>query len=171
MGDHDDSRTVENGLEIVITSGTGSGPTPIAAFDHALLNAGIANYNLLYLSSVLPAGSRVVRRPFQAPREEFGHRLYVVLAHLETHIHGESVCAGLGWVQAPETGKGLLVEIHGTSHRAVERGIERSLKAMVANRHEPYGPIDSEITGIECRAEPVCALVAAVYQSRGWPRD
>lgn len=165
----DNGRAAEGGLEIVITGGTGSGPTPMAAFDHALLNAGIANYNLLYLSSVLPPGSRLVRRAFRAPHEEYGHRLYVVLAHLETRIHGESVWAGLGWVQAPDSGKGLIVEINGTSRRAVERGIARSLEAMVANRHEPYGPIDSEITGIECHSEPVCALVAAVYQSRGWP--
>lgn len=171
MGNHDNADAAKGGLQIVITAGTGSGPTPIAAFDHALLDAGIANYNLLYLSSVLPAGSRVVRRSFQAPPEEYGHRLYVVLAHLETRIHGESVWAGLGWVQTPDTGKGLLIEIHGTSRRAVERGIERSLTAMVANRHEPYGPIESEIVGIECHTEPVCALVAAVYQSRGWSRD
>lgn len=171
MGNRDNADAAKGGLEIVVTRGTGSGPTPIAAFDQALLDAGIANYNLLYLTSVLPAGSRVVRRAFQAPREEYGHRLYVVLAHRETRIHGESVWAGLGWVQAPETGKGLLVEMHGTSERAVERGIGRSLEAMVANRHEAYGPIDSEMTGIECHVEPVCALVAAVYQSRGWSRD
>lgn len=171
MGNPDSARVAQSGLEIVIAAGTSSGPTQRAAFDHALLEAGIANYNLLYLSSVVPAGSRVVRRSFRAPPEEYGHRLYVVLAHAETRVHGESVWAGLGWVQAPDTGKGLLVEIEGTSRRAVERGIERSLAAMVANRHETYGPIESEIVGIECRAEPVCALVAAVYQSRGWSRD
>ncbi len=104
----------------------------------------------------------MVRRSFQAPPEEYGHRLYVVLAHLETRIHGESAWAGLGWVQAPESGKGLLVEIHGTSRRAVESGIERSLAKMVANRREPYGPPESAIVGIECHIEPVSALVAAV---------
>lgn len=168
MGAHDNADRARNRFEVVITSGTGSGPTPIAAFDQALLNAGIGNYNLQYLSSVLPAGSRVVRRAFQAPREEYGHRLYVVLARRDTRIHGESAWAGLGWVQAADTGKGLLVEIHASSHRAVTRGIERSLEAMVANRHESYGPIESEIAGIECRDEPVCAVVAAVYQSRDW---
>jgi len=117
MAIHDTADAANSGLEIVITAGTGSGPTPIAAFDHALIDAGIANYNLLCLSSVLSAGSRVVRRKFQAPQqEEYGHRLYVVLAHLETRIHGESVWAGLGWIQVPDSGKGLLVEIHSTSH-------------------------------------------------------
>jgi arginine decarboxylase len=168
---HSTPGRAQHPLEIVVTAGSGSGPTPIAAFDHALIEAGIANYNLLCLSSVIPAGSRVVRRRFEQPAEEYGHRLYAVLAHLETRIHGESVWAGLGWVQASDSGKGLLVEIHGTSRRVVERGIERSLAAMVAHRGEPYGPIQSEIIGIECHAEPVSALVAAVYQSRGWTED
>jgi arginine decarboxylase len=155
-------------MEITITSGSGTGPTTMASFDHALIRAGIANYNLLYLSSALPPGSRIVRRRFESPADDFGNRLYVVLARAQTQVHGESAWAGLGWVQAPQTGQGLLVEVHGTSRRVVERGIERSLAAMVANRHEHYAPIEMEVVGIECHTEPVCALVAAVYQSRGW---
>ena len=155
-------------MRIVITGATASGPTAISAFDHALIRAGIANYNLLPLSSVIPPGSLIERGVFRAPAEQYGHRLYVVLARQDARIHGEWAWAGLGWVQAAETGKGLLVEIHGTSRRVVERGIERSLEAMVANRGEPYGPIESEIVGIECHTEPVCALVAAVFGSRDW---
>jgi arginine decarboxylase len=44
-------------LEIQVTTGTGEGPTPLAAFDAALLDAGVANYNLILLSSVIPAGA------------------------------------------------------------------------------------------------------------------
>ncbi len=155
-------------MQIVITSGTGSAPTPISAFDHALIGAGIADYNLLLLSSVIPPGSVIERRAFVAPPGQYGHRLFVVMARQDARIHGESAWAGLGWVQAPATGKGLLVEVRGTSRRVVERGIERSLAAMVANRGEAYGPIQSEIVGIECHADPVCALVAAVFAAQGW---
>lgn len=48
------ARPGRDGIEVAITAGTGGGPTPIAAFDHILLNAGVANYNPLCLSSVLP---------------------------------------------------------------------------------------------------------------------
>lgn len=41
-------------LDICLSSGTGEGPTPLAAFDAALPDAGVANYNLLCLSSVIP---------------------------------------------------------------------------------------------------------------------
>jgi arginine decarboxylase len=49
-------------LIIQVTTGTGEGPTPLAAFDAALLDAGVANYNLICLSSVIPEAS-VIRRP------------------------------------------------------------------------------------------------------------
>ena len=155
-------------LRIAIVSGVGTAPTRIAAFDQALINAGIANYNLLLLSSVIPAGSIIERRRFIAPSAEYGHRLFVVLARHDTRIHGEHAWAGLGWVRDPQSGKGLLVEVSGTGRRVVERGIERSLEVMVANRHERYGPVHSEIVGIECQSEHVCAIVAAVYASQGW---
>jgi pyruvoyl-dependent arginine decarboxylase (PvlArgDC) len=117
---------------------------------------------------VIPPGSVIERRRFSAPAGEYGHRLYVVLARQDARIHGESACAGLGWVQAPDSGKGLLVEVHGTSRRVVERGIERSLATMVANRSDHYGPVADEVVAIECHADPVCALVAAVFMSQGW---
>ena len=41
-------------LTIHLSSGTGEGPTPLAAFDAALWHASVANYNLLCLSSVIP---------------------------------------------------------------------------------------------------------------------
>jgi arginine decarboxylase len=155
-------------MKIIVTSGAASGPTPISAFDHALISAGIANYNLLYLSSVIPPGATIERRRFVAPPAQYGHRLFVVLSRQDARIHGESAWAGLGWVQAPDSGKGLLVEVHGTSRQVVERGIERSLTAMIANRGEVYGPVQSELVGIECHTEAVCALVAAVFGAQGW---
>ena len=41
-------------MKIRLSSGRGEGPTPLAAFDAALLDAGVSNYNLLPLSSVIP---------------------------------------------------------------------------------------------------------------------
>ena len=46
-------------MHIQIGSGVGLGPTKMAAFDAALHQAGVANYNLLRLSSVIPADSHV----------------------------------------------------------------------------------------------------------------
>lgn len=47
-------------MEIQISTGIGIGPTQLSAFDSALNNAGVANYNLLKLSSVIPPKSKIV---------------------------------------------------------------------------------------------------------------
>ena len=47
------------GPPIAVTSGIGSGPTKLAAFDTALGKAGAANFNLIPISSVVPIGSIV----------------------------------------------------------------------------------------------------------------
>jgi arginine decarboxylase len=41
-------------MQIHVSSGRGEGPTPLAAFDAALRDAGVSNYNLIALSSVIP---------------------------------------------------------------------------------------------------------------------
>ncbi len=155
-------------MKICITTGTGEGPTPLAAFDAALIDAGIANYNLIYLSSVIPTGSVIQRAKFMTPPDEYGYRLYLVMARQDQQQPDHSAWAGLGWTQDQTAGRGLFVELHGSDRAAVEFDIQASLESMIASRALPYGPIQSEIVGITCRDKPVCALAIAVYQSQGW---
>jgi arginine decarboxylase len=155
-------------MKIVITAGTGEGPTAVAAFDAALLRAGVENYNLIPLSSIIPPGSTIERATFVTPIDEYGHRLYVVMARCDVQTAGTEAWAGVGWTQEPESGRGLFVELHGSSKAVVHEAIHETLKSMQASRHHLYGPIHSEITGIMCREKPVCAVVIAVYQSDGW---
>ena len=153
---------------IRITSAVGTAPTTLGAFDAALQNAGIENYNLIYLSSVIPMGAVLKRGRYATPPGEYGHRLYVVSARHETTHLGEEAWAGLGWTQETETGRGLFVEFHGTSRRCVEAAIESTLESMKRRRPYDYGKNEYEIAGIVCEGEPVCALAVAVYPSEGW---
>ena len=153
---------------IRVTTGTGEGPTTQAAFDAALRSAGVANYNLLELSSVIPTGSRVERRKPNSSAGEYGHRLYVVVSRRLESERGKTAWAGLGWTQDQSSGRGLFVEIEGSSLNQVEHEIDLTLEAMKSARPIPYGENQSEIAGIECRGNPVCALAVAVYQSKGW---
>jgi arginine decarboxylase len=155
-------------LKVRVTAGTGEGPTSLAAFDDALLNAGVANYNLIHLSSVIPPGTSVERTGFRTPPEEYGHRLYVVMARREEHETGSEAWAGLGWTQERDSGLGLFVEAHGPTRAAVSCTIETTLSSMKERRPYAYGPTQSEIVGIDCRGRPVCALVMAVFRSEGW---
>lgn len=155
-------------MHICITVGTGEGPTPLAAFDAALLNAGVANYNLIALSSIIPPGSSIKRTTFVTPAAEYGHRHYVVMARSDADMPRIMAWAGIGWVQELGDGRGLFVELHGTSKTCVLEAIETTLESMMASRGCAYGPIQHQIIGIECRDRPVCALVIALYKSEGW---
>jgi len=156
-------------MKIQITSGVAAGPTPLAAFDAALRAAGVENYNLIALSSVIPPAAVLERARPGRRRDEYGHRLYVVMARHETSHRGEQAWAGLGWTQEPGTGRGLFVELHGSSKRSVENDIAMTLDSMKAARADyDYGKNEAEIVGGTCEGDPLCALVIAVYSSEPW---
>jgi arginine decarboxylase len=156
-------------LLIHVASGVGTGPTELAAFDSALIAAGVANFNLLVLSSVIPPGSTlVVNEEAVNPPGEWGDRLYVVMAEQRASIPDAQAWAGLGWVQEAAGGRGLFVEHHGSSRTAVEREIQESLEAMTLNRGEMFGPIQMKVAGATCGDSPACALVVAVYRATPW---
>jgi arginine decarboxylase len=155
-------------MDIYLNAGRGRGPTPLAAFDAALRDAGVANYNLLCLSSVIPPGSQIVHCRYDPPDDEYGHRLYVVMARADEQIVTRTAWAALGWTQDPGDGRGLFVELHGSDREDVERRLKATLQDMIPARPFSYGPIQSEMVGVECRDQPVCALVVAVYKSQGW---
>lgn len=155
--------------QIIMSAGIGVGPTELAAFDHSLVNAGVANFNLIYLSSVLPKNSQVViPERVSVPKGDWGDRLYVVAAQKRTSQRNQEVWAGIGWMQDPESGKGLLVEHEGNSEGEVRDDIENSLKALAENRNMQFGPIQMHVIGKKCVALPVCALVVAVFESTSW---
>jgi arginine decarboxylase len=156
-------------MQINLTSGTGVGPTELSAFDNALVNAGVANFNLIYLSSVIPPGSDVINNEIPVkPVGNWGDKLYVVIAQKRTSRRNQEVWAGVGWMQDPETMKGLLVEHEGHSEEEVRSDIENSLKALAENRGEKFGPINMKLTGKKCISLPVCSLVIAVFESNEW---
>lgn len=159
-----------SGLRLELTTGVGEGPTELAAFDAALRAAGIANFNLVRLSSVIPPGSVVVegRGVTARPGEDWGDRLYVVVAESTADTPGQEAWAGIGWGQERDSGKGLFVEHSGASEAALRRDIRESLQSLFAGRGMPLESPSSAVAGIACRSKPVCALVAAVYGSEPW---
>jgi arginine decarboxylase len=155
---------------IQIASGTGNGPTKLAAFDAALQAAGAANFNLIRLSSIIPPGSEVheIDGPIPKLVGNWGDRLYVVMADFRVDTPNAEARAGIGWVQDQKTGKGLFVEHEGASELAVRRDITESLQSMVATRGIEFGPIQMKVVGITCLHTPVCALVTATYRTASW---
>jgi arginine decarboxylase len=114
---------------IRVVRGTGTGPTELASYDAALAEAGVHNYNLSRVSSVIPA-DETVTTPGTAPDlGPVGGELTVV----EARATGPTaVAACLGWVTA-EAG-GLFYE-SGTGEDGV----------VVGERVEGEAPTDAAV--------------------------
>jgi arginine decarboxylase len=155
---------------ITLTSAVGNGATALSAFDAALDNAGIGNFNLLQLSSVIPAGSSIHDLD-GAPATvtgEWGDRLYVVMAKAEVEALGEEAWAGIGWVQQEDSLKGLFVEHHGPAKHDLQSEITNSLGSMCERRPEHFESTRYHLRGTTCAGTPVCALVVAIFEPQAW---
>lgn len=155
---------------IQVSAGTGTGPTKLAAFDAALNAAGVANYNLIRLSSIIPPDSKIIVAdgPVKEQPGDWGDRLYVVMVDSRVDSPNIEAWAGIGWVQDKKTGRGLFVEHEGHSETTVRSDIEQSLAAMQATRNINYGKIQTIVVGKTCTGEPVCSLAIAVFQASDW---
>jgi len=148
---------------IRVVWGTGCGPTEIAAYDAALAAANVHDYNLVSISSVIPAGAEV-RAVGEAPDlGPVGERLTVVQAEAARRDEG-AVSAGLGWTQASD-GRGLFYEEAGAVEaEAVREEIEHGLEAGVDLRE--WGPEATEIRTVADEGDDrgvIAAVVLAVY--------
>jgi len=166
-----DLRDARPGLDITVRTATGTGRTLLAAFDHALLTAGVANFNLIGLSSVIPPGSRIHVGVTDPVAGEHGERLYCVMSVGYADHPGELVAAGLGWAIDPATTAGLFVEHSGGSEQSVSEQIHLSLEDMSHNRGGDYTDVHSAVIGAHCVDKPVCALAIATYQRVPWGAD
>ncbi len=164
--------TAPPALDIRLVEGVGTGPTTLAAYDAALRQVGVADYNLIRLSSVIPAGSMLTRSegPLRPPGR-WGDRMYVVTADARTAVAGAAVWAGIGWARDPSSGHGLLVEHEAHTQADVIADIEASLASLRRGRGRAGERLtDGQVmtVGITCAEQPVCALVLAMFSTEPW---
>jgi arginine decarboxylase len=151
---------------IPVVRGTGAGTTTVGAFDAALNDAGIANRNLIGLSSVIPDGAVVTPIGRHDVPGGWGDRLYVVLAQQYATKPGQEAWAGIGW--GHDGPQGLFVHGEGESEAGVKQHLEESLDDLARNRRITLYLRDHVITGTVCADRPVCAVAAAVFTAEGW---
>lgn len=160
---------------ITITAGKGHAKTLLSAFDAALKDAGVHNYNLIRLSSIVPPNTKVLVHKYQTPPKEYGHRLYVVQAEIRSRESGKYIGAALGWYQLAD-GRGLFVEHEetGETKKAVEsnlaENVRKSLMDLCRHRgvHFDEKIMHMKSSIVKVKDSPACALVLAVYQAEGW---
>lgn len=147
---------------IHIVWGTGDGPTRTAAFDDALAAAGVHDYNLRTLSSVLPPNVSVERSDTAPDLGERGNALDVVMA---THVGppGERAAAGLAWVRGDD-GSGIFYEEGDTHPETVRERLQAGIEHGCSLRDIDPGGVEMEVRSVDAAVDwYVCAVVLATY--------
>jgi arginine decarboxylase len=160
-------------LTIRVSAGTGTGRTTLAAFDAALADAGVSDFNLVRLSSIVPPGSRVLEVDGRDQlRGEHGDVLHCVYAREHAALPGHEAWAGIAWsLRDDNSGAGLFVEHEGPSREQVSTDLTHSLEDLSATRGGAYQPAGRLVAGITCATLPVCAVVVATFRRTGWHAD
>ena len=164
------SRRLPARLLIRVSLGSGTGPTRLAAFDEALFAAGVAGFNIIRLSSVIP--------PFATVRDVSGADqvagtpgdvAYCVYAAGYASTPGEQTWAGLAWAVDPDGSRaGLFVEHTASSEAVVRRDLRASIDAMSQSRGVRYQIAGQTVSSAVCLHHPVCAVVVATYGTAEW---
>lgn len=169
-GREPDQPRVQPGFTIRVSRGSGSGSTPLAAFDAALRAAGVADFNLVRLSSVIPPHVTVaIDPPGTGVARGRGDLLFCVYADAYAVEPGTQAWAGVVWSQHedPAVG-GLFAEHVGDSRAVVERDLQLTMQEMVLAREPGFGPQHTLLSSITCERRPVCAVVVASYRRVSW---
>lgn len=157
-------------LTIRISAGSGKGRTSMAAFDSALRSAGVADHNLIRLSSIIPPGSTIdVCDSEDQLRGNFGDALYCVYAVAFATERGDEAWSGIGWSRATDgSGRGLFVEHAGHAEEQVRTMIMASLTDMADGRSDTFAFEQLMMSSARCSGQPACSVVVATYRTAGW---
>jgi len=99
--------------EVFFTKGVGVHKFRLSSFEDALRNAGVANQNLVSVSSILPPGCKIISKEKGLEKMSPGSIRYTVISRIDTNEHGRRIAASIGLAQPKEHTKwGYLSEVH-----------------------------------------------------------
>jgi arginine decarboxylase len=100
--------------KVFLTKGVGHHKYQLKSFEEALRKAGVAQQNLVQVSSILPPGCKVISREKGLQQLTPGEICYCVMARADTDEHGRLVASSVG-IAVPKDGNkwGYLSEVHG----------------------------------------------------------
>lgn len=96
-------------MRIAIVSGKDEGPTKLNAFDNALTDAGIGDVNLIKVSSMLAANTKIM----DLPKLKAGHMVNCVLSEVTSDNPGDEITATVAVAIGEKLG--CVVEITGVN--------------------------------------------------------
>ncbi|MHC5075682.1 MAG: pyruvoyl-dependent arginine decarboxylase [Planctomycetota bacterium] len=99
---------------VFLTKGVGRHKYRLKSFEEALRKAGLAQQNLVSVSSILPPGCKIISRDRGLPKLTPGAITFCVIARADTNEHGRLVASSVGVaVPKDKTKWGYLSEVHG----------------------------------------------------------
>lgn len=100
--------------KVFLTKGVGRHKYQLKSFEEALRKAGVAQQNLVQVSSILPPGCRTISRENGLKQLRPGQICYCVIARTDTDEHGRLVASSVGIAVPKDEHKwGYLSEVHG----------------------------------------------------------
>lgn len=98
---------------VFLTKGVGQHPYQLKSFEEALRKAGIAQQNLVQVSSILPPKCKVISVDNGLRRLIPGQICYCVMARADTNEHGRLIASSVGIaVPKDKNNWGYLSEVH-----------------------------------------------------------
>lgn len=145
--------------EAALVSGSADGPSELVAFDSALAKAGIAQLNLVPVSSIWPVGCKIVKMPQLEP----GTIVPVIMAKITSSTPGQKIAAALG-IAMSENSYGMVSEYHdiGVTQKMASEFVESMVKYMMERRGLSPTKVSSVSAGHIVESHGA-ALVAVVF--------
>ncbi len=147
--------------EFFVTSGKATSPvSELNAFDLALKKAGIAQCNLVPVSSILPRGCR--ERKLKKIRA--GTITYAVTAKMDGE-GGATIGAGISWAWETNKKYGLVAEAHGSMDlTALRETLELKIKEMAKTREIRIDKISYRTEVLRVPSDNYgCVMASLVY--------
>jgi len=82
--------------KVFLTKGVGKNKEKLASFEDALRNAGLAEYNIVHVSSIYPPGCKLIRREEGRKLLSPGQIIYCVMAENATNEPHRLISASIG---------------------------------------------------------------------------
>ena len=129
---------------VFLTKGVGKHKEKLASFEAALRDAGIAPYNLVRVSSILPPGAKILPRTKGIQYLSPGEIIFAVVAEISTNEPHRLIAASIGVaVPRDKNQYGYLSEYHSygeTELRAGDKAEDLAAQMLATTLGVPFDP-------------------------------
>lgn len=129
---------------IFLTKGVGKHKEKLASFESALRDAGIAPFNIVRVSSILPPGAKIVSKTKGLQYLSPGEIVYTIVAECSTNEPHRLIAASIGVaIPADRNQYGYLSEYHSygeTEPKAGDKAEDLAAQMLATTLGVPFDP-------------------------------